>query len=88
MDRILLERTVTLVRFGVITEGEERAVSKALRVAVDSRRLAGAGRVADTIDLLGHAARSIVQAVAKITGLDPDDVCRKAGIPLLLASSI
>ena len=88
MDRILLERTVALVRSGVITEGERRAVSKALRVAVDSRPLAGAGRVEDTINLLGHAARSIVQAAAKITELDPDDICRKAGIPLLLAPSV
>jgi hypothetical protein len=88
MDRTLLERTVTLVRSGVITEKEKRAVTKSLRVAVDSRPLAGAGRVEDTINLLGHAARSIVQSVAKIVDLNPDDICRKAGIPLLLAPSI
>jgi hypothetical protein len=63
MDRMLLERTVTLVRSGVITEGEKRAVSKALRIAVDSRPLAGAGRVEDAINLLGHAARSIVDTL-------------------------
>jgi hypothetical protein len=88
MDRILLERTVTLVRSGVMTEGEKRAVTKALRVAVDSRPLAGAGRVEDTINLLGHAARSIVQLVSKLTERKPEDICRKAGIPLLLAPSI
>jgi hypothetical protein len=37
MDRALLERTVALVRSGAMTEGEERAVSKALRAALDSR---------------------------------------------------
>jgi hypothetical protein len=88
VDRVLLERTVALVRSGIITDTEKRAVSKALRVAVDSRPLAGAGRVEDTINLLGHAARSIVQLVSKLTDRDPDDICRKAGIPLLLAPSI
>ena len=32
MDRMLLERTVALVRSGAMTEGERRAVSKALRM--------------------------------------------------------
>ena len=88
MDRILLERTVELVRSGVMTEKEKHAVTKSLRVAVDSRPLAGAGRVEDTINLLGHAARSIVQLVSKLTERAPEDICRKAGIPLLLAPSI
>jgi hypothetical protein len=88
MDRVLLERTVTLVRSGVITEADKRSVSKALRAAVDSRPLVGAGRVEDTINLLGHAARSIVQLVSKLTERSPEDICRKAGIPLLLAPSI
>ena len=88
MDRALLERTVALVRSGTLTEGEGRAVSKALRAAIDSRPLEGAGRVEDTINLLGHAARSIVQTVSKITGRATEEICRKAGIPLLLASSI
>jgi hypothetical protein len=88
MDRVLLERTVALVRSGVMTEGEKHAVSKALRVAVDSRPLVGAGRVEDTINLLGHAARSIVKLVSKLTDREPAEICRKAGIPLLLAPSI
>jgi hypothetical protein len=88
MDRALLERTVMLVRSGALTEGEGRAVSKALRVAIDSRPLVGAGRVEDTINLLGHAARSIVRVVSKITERDPEEICRAAGIPLLLAPSI
>jgi hypothetical protein len=57
-------------------------------VALDSRPLAGAGRVEDTINLLGHAARSIVQLVSKLTQREPEEICRKAGIPLLLAPSI
>ena len=88
MDRALLDRTVELVRSGALSEGDGRAVSKALRVAIDSRPLVGAGRVEDTLNLLGHAARSIVQLVSKLTERSAEDICRKAGIPLLLASSI
>jgi hypothetical protein len=88
MDRALLERTVALVRDGVVSKGDQQMISKALRVAVDSRPLLGAGRVEDTINLLGHAARSIVRLVSKITERAPEEICRKAGIPLLLASSI
>jgi hypothetical protein len=88
MDRVLLERTVTLVRDGVATTGEGKQLSKAVRVAIDSRPLAGAGRVEDTINLLGHAARNIVKLVAKLTDRAPEEICRKAGIPLLLAPSI
>jgi hypothetical protein len=88
MDRVLLDRTVSLVRSGALSEGEGRSVSKALRAAVDSRPLAGAGRVEDTINLLGHTARKIVQLVSKLTERTPEEICRKAGIPLLLASSI
>ncbi|WP_437296607.1 hypothetical protein [Sorangium sp. So ce426] len=53
MDRMLLERAVALVRSGAMTEGERRAVFKALRVAIASRSLARVGRVEDTINLLG-----------------------------------
>jgi hypothetical protein len=88
MDRVLLDRTVALVRSGTMTEAEGRSVSKALRAAIDSRPLAGAGRVEDTINLLGHAARSIVQLVSRLTERDPAEICRKAGIPLLLAPSV
>ena len=88
MDRVLLERTVALVRNGIASQGEGKALSKALRVAIDSRPLIGAGRVEDTINLLGHAARSIVQIVSKILDCDPDEVCRSAGAPLLAAPSV
>jgi hypothetical protein len=88
MDRVLLERTVALVREGVVTAAEGQQLSKAVRVAIDSRPLAGAGRVEDTINLLGHAARNIIKLVSKLTGRAPGELCRKAGIPLLLAPSI
>lgn len=88
MDRLLLERTVALVREGTFTEAERKVLSKAVRIAVDSRPLSGAGRVEDTINLLGHAARSIVRIVSKITDRSPEEICRASRAPLLLASSI
>src|SRR5690606_38874634 len=72
MDRVLLERTVSLVRDGVATKGEGQQLTKALRVAIDSRPLVGAGRVEDTLNLLGHAARSIVRMVSKILEWEPE----------------
>jgi hypothetical protein len=72
----------------VATQGEGQLLSKAVRVAIDSRPLVGAGRVEDTINLLGHAARTMVRLVSKILDMAPEEVCRKARIPLLLAPSI
>ena len=43
MDGTLLEKTVTLVRSGSLTEGEGCSMSKALRAAIDSRPFAGPG---------------------------------------------
>lgn len=88
MDRVLLERSVALVRDKTISEAEGKGLSKAVRVALDSRPLVGAGRVEDTINLLGHAARTIVRIVSKITDRSEEYICRSARIPLLLAPSI
>jgi hypothetical protein len=88
MDRTLLERTAALVRDGVVTDAERQLLSKAVRVAIDSRPLVGAGRVEDTLNLLGHAARLIVTSVSKILDCEPEEICRKARIPLLLSPSI
>jgi hypothetical protein len=57
-------------------------------VAVDSRPLEGAGRVEDTINLLGHAGRKIAECIAAVLEMEPQEVCAKAGAPLLAASSI
>lgn len=88
MDRVLLERTVMLVRDGVAKKGEAQALSKALRVAIDSRPLVGAGRVEDTINLLGHAARSIIRIVSKILDVSEEDICRRARARLFLGTSV
>jgi hypothetical protein len=86
LDRRVLERTVELA---TITKAfDPRKLPKTLRVAIDSSPLEGAGRVEDTFNLLAHAARNVVSCAADLLGWNEDQVCRQAGIPLLLASSI
>src|SRR6516164_4786560 len=48
LDRLLLERTVTMVRESAATKSEWQQLTIALRESIDSRPLAGAGRVEDT----------------------------------------
>ncbi|HEY0095352.1 MAG TPA: transposase, partial [Archangium sp.] len=86
MDRRLLEKSVE-VAMGQQEFGW-RALKSSLRVAIDSRPLEGAGRVEDTFNLLGHAARKVVACVAGLLECSTDRVCREAGIPLLLESSV
>ena len=82
MDRRLLDRTVDLARrlggFG----------HRNLRAAFDASPLFGAGRVEDTFNLIGHAAREVVRTAAKRLGRPVEDVAREAGIPVLNASSV
>lgn len=86
MDVRLLERTVELARR--TREFDWKKLPKDLRVAVDSRPLVGAGRVEDTVNLLGHAARKLVRCAATILGRKADEISREAGIPLLCHSSV
>ena len=86
MDRRLLERTVELARR--TGEFDPKKFPKTLRVAMDSAPLEGAGKVEDTVNLLGHAARNIVACVAAILDCSVEQVCCKAGIPALMESSI
>lgn len=86
LDRRLLERTIELAK-------ETRAfdwkkLPKAIRLAVDSRPLTGAGRVEDTVNLLGHAARELLLAATAVTDRTPDEVAREIGAPLLVAKSV
>lgn len=86
MDRRLLERTVEVAKR--TRAFDWRKLPKNLRVAVDSRPLTGAGRVEDTINLLGHAGRKIAECMAVECETTVEEICRKARAPLLLASSI
>ena len=86
MDRRLLERTIELAK--TTRAFDWKKLPKNLRVGVDSRPLEGAGRVEDTINLLGHAGRKIAECMAAVLKTDAEEVCQQAGAPLLAASSI
>jgi hypothetical protein len=82
MDRRLIERTVELA---VRTKGFG---DKALRVALDSAPLWGAGRVEDTFNLLGHALEVVVDCAAQVLGVDAEQVRADAKLELLGQSSL
>jgi len=86
MDRRLLERTVALARS--TKEFDAKKLPGTLRVAIDSCPLEGAGKVEDTINLLGHAARKVVDCVAGLLDWTRSDVCVEAGVPVLMESSV
>jgi Transposase DDE domain/Transposase domain (DUF772) len=86
MDRRLLERTIELAK--ATKEFDWKKLPGTLRIAVDSAPLEGAGRVEDTFNLLGHAARVLVVCVASLLGWPFERVCQQAGVPVLLASSV
>jgi transposase-like protein DUF772 len=87
MDRRLVERTVTL--YGQLTG---RVAAGKLRAALDASPLWGAGRVEDTINLLGHALRKVVGVLARQQGWGLAEGTRvlaeRAGTPELAASSL
>jgi hypothetical protein len=86
LDRRLVERTVELAAstggFG----------ARALRAALDSSPLWGAGRVEDTFNLMGHALRKALGVIAVLQGRGQAAgtavVAAQAGVPQLGASSL
>ena len=86
MDRRLLEHTARVARS---TKGfDVKKLPKTLRIAVDSSGLEGAGRVEDTINLISHAARKVVDCAGQLLQLEAEEICRRAGSPMLLETSI
>jgi transposase-like protein DUF772/DDE family transposase len=87
LDRRLVERTVTL--YGRATG---RVAAGKLRAALDASPLWGAGRVEDTINLLGHALRKVVGVLARQQGWGLAEgtkaLAERAGTPELVASSL
>jgi len=86
LDRRLLERTIEFARSSQGFDGKK--LPKTMRVAVDSRPLSGAGRVEDTVNLLGRAGRHLLVCAAAIVGISPEKLAAKVKAELLLESSI
>jgi hypothetical protein len=82
LDKTLLERTVALAEqtggFG----------AKQRRAVLDSTPLFGAGRVEDTLHLLGHALRKAVGLAAQELGTSAEAVVEDAGLTLMGHSSL
>jgi transposase len=77
LDRRLIERTVDVA---ARTKGFGH---QQLRLALDSSPLWGAGRVEDTLNLLGHALRKAVGMIARHQGREVAQVTAAAGAPVL-----
>ena len=82
LDKTLLDRTVALAEktggFG----------ARQLRAVLDSTPLFGAGRVEDTLNLLGHALRKAVGLAAQVLDTSAEAVAEDAGLTLLGHSSL
>ena len=82
LDKALLDRTVALAEqtggFG----------ARQLRAALDSTPLFGAGRVEDTLNLLGHALRKAVGLAAKALDTSAEGLMAAAGLKLVGQSSL
>ena len=82
MDRRLIERTIEIAT-------ETQAFGpRALRAALDSSPLWGAGRVEDTFNLMGHALKKALRLVAKQRGAMVADVGYEAGAELVCGPSL
>jgi hypothetical protein len=86
LDRRLIERTVELA---AATGGFG---ARALRAALDSSPLWGAGRVEDTFNLMGHALRKALGVIAAVQGWGQAAgiavMAGLAGVPQLAGSSL
>jgi hypothetical protein len=82
MDRRLIERTIEVARqAGAFGAG-------ALRAALDSSPLWGAGRVEDTYNLLGHALRKALGVIAVQQGWELAEVASSAKAQIVSSSSL
>src|SRR6266568_9259565 len=82
MDRRLIERTIEMA------EQSGAFGSKALRAALDSSPLWGAGRVEDTYNLLGHALRKVMSVIAAQREWELAEVAQEAGAEVVCGSSL
>ncbi len=77
LDRRLIERTIE------VAKASGAFSPKALRVALDSSPLWGAGKVEDTYNLLGHALRKALGVIARQQGRGLVELAAAAGAPVV-----
>jgi hypothetical protein len=82
MDRRLIERTIE------IANQSQAFGPRALRAALDSSPLWGAGRVEDTYNLVGHALKKVMRVVADQQGRELTDVAKEAGAEMVCGTSL
>jgi hypothetical protein len=82
MDRRLIERTIE-----VASQSQDFG-PRALRAALDSSPLWGAGRVEDTYNLIGHALKKIMRVVADQQGKELAEVGQEAGAEVVCGTSL
>jgi Transposase domain (DUF772) len=82
MDRRLIERTIE------IANQSQAFGSRALRAALDSSPLWGAGRVEDTYNLLGHALKKVMRVVADQQGRELVEGANEARAHIVCATSV
>src|SRR5262245_28781664 len=82
LDKTLLDRTVA------VAEQTGGFGARQLRAVLDSTPLFGAGRVEDTLNLLGHALRKAVGLAAQALGTSAEAVVVDAGLTLIGHSSL
>jgi hypothetical protein len=85
MDEQLLARTVQLARESKLFDPKKLGK---LRVAIDSAPLQGAGRVEDTINLIGHAIRNLVNAIADEGVFTQTQIARALKLTIIGAGSV
>src|SRR5437870_2714739 len=82
MDRRLIERTIEMAN-------QSQAFGpRALRAALDSSPLWGAGRVEDTYNLVGHALKKVMRVVGDQQGRGLAEVAQEAGAELVCGTSL
>ena len=82
MDRRLIERTIE------IASQSQDFGPRALRAALDSSPLWGAGRVEDTYNLIGHALKKIMRVVANQQERELAEVGQEAGAEVVCGTSL
>ena len=82
LDRRLIERTIE------IANQSQGFGPRALRAALDSSPLWGAGRVEDTYNLVGHALKKVMRVVADQQGRELVEVAQEAGAEVVCKTSL